>query len=250
MKLLRLREKPQRTEEQEKEREDVCGKMRKWPIKRFADGFDLIMDNKNFPVPQTPAAREHLQKQRMYAQLRTPSEGLEKHFTKPGVKRHRKNTGGSVNVCAGISNCRLVLWEYHTKWNGQVAADMYKGPIINTLKRVRGAKPSYLIAEDNDPIGYKSGKRIAEKRQLKINTVTWPRYSPDLMPLDFCLWEDINDRMEMNAPKGYESAVAYKTRLRREALRTSTSIVRKAVEAMRKRAKQIWEAKGKDIARD
>ena len=70
------------------------------------------------------------------------------------------------------------------------------------------------------------------------------------MPLDFCLWEDINDRMEMNAPKGYESAVAYKTRLRRAALRTSTSIVRKAVEAMRTRAKQIWEAKGKDIACD
>ena len=31
----------------------MCGKMRKWFIKRFTDGFDLIMGNKNFPVPQT-----------------------------------------------------------------------------------------------------------------------------------------------------------------------------------------------------
>ena len=62
VKLRRLREKPQRTEEQEKEREDLCGKMRKWPLERFADGIDLIMDNKNSPVSQTLAARDHLQK--------------------------------------------------------------------------------------------------------------------------------------------------------------------------------------------
>ena len=43
VKLLRLREKPQRTEEQEKEREDVCGKMRKWPLMRFTDEIDLII---------------------------------------------------------------------------------------------------------------------------------------------------------------------------------------------------------------
>ena len=44
--------------------------------------------------------------------------------------------------------------------------------------------------------------------------------------------------------------MAFKARLRRMALRTSTKTVRKAMEAMRTRARQIWEAKGKNIARD
>ena len=127
---------------------------------------------------------------------------------------------------------------------------MYRGPVVFALKKHRGAKKSYLVAEDNDPVGYKSSKAIAAKQHLNIKTITWPRYSPDLMPLDFSLWTDINRRMQKNAPLGRESAVAFKARLRRMALRTSTNTVRKAVEAMRTRAGQIWEAKGKNIARD
>ena len=107
-----------------------------------------------------------------------------------------------------------------------------------------------MLAKDNDPTGYKSRKAIVAKRSLKIKTVSWPRYSPDLMPLDFCLWSDINRRMDKTAPVGRESAAAFKAHLRRMALRTSTKTVRKAVEAMRTRACQIWKAKGKDIARD
>ena len=124
------------------------------------------------------------------------------------------------------------------------------GPIIDTLRRVRGVKASYLLAEDNDPTGIKSGKTVAEKKRLHIKTIPWPRYSPDMMPLDFCPWDDINKRMDAIAPAGAESATAFKPRLRRVALRTSSITVRAAVEAMRMRAKAISEAKGKDIARD
>ena len=91
---------------------------------------------------------------------------------------------------------------------------------------------------------------MAAKRSLKIKTVAWPRYSPDLMPLDFCLWNDINKRMDETSPKGYESVKAFKARLRRTALRTPMKTVRAAIEAMKSRAQRIWEAKGKDIARD
>ena len=250
VKLRRSREKPQRTKAEEKERAELCGKMRRWPLERFTDGIDMIIDNKKFDTPATPEGREHLAKQKVVAQLRTRGEGLQTNYTKPSSKRHRKNTGGAVNVCAGISGCRVVLWEYHTKWNGSVAAKMYSGPIMKILKNKRGAKLSYLIAEDNDPSGYKSGKGIAAKRACKIKTIAWPRYSPDLMPLDFSLWNDISSRMDKSAPGGRESAKAFKARLRRTALRTSTTTVRSAVEAMRSRADQIWKAKGKDIARD
>ena len=250
VKLRRCREKPQRTAEHEQERVDLCNKMRRWPLRRFLEDIDLIIDNKRFEVPTTPAARVHLQKQKMVAQLRTPAEGLQPNFTKPKVKAHRRNLGGSVTLCAGISNSRIVLWEYIRAWNGQVAADLYKGAIIKALAKHRGVKPSYLIAEDNDPTGYKSGKGMTEKRRLGIQTIEWPRFSPDLMPLDFSLWHNIERRTHMSAPKGKESVNAFKERLRRVAFATPAATVRAAVAAMRSRAAMIVEAKGKDIPRD
>ena len=250
VKLRPSRGKPQRTAEHEQERKDICGKMRRWPVERFTDGIDLIIDNKRFDTPTTPAARDHLAKQKLHAQLRTRGEGLQKYFTKPRAGIHRKNVGGSVMVCAGISNCKIVLWVYCKKWNAQVAVDTYKGPIMKALKKHRGVKTSYLIAEDNDPSGYKSGKAVAEKSRLGIRTIEWPRYSPELMPLDFSLWEHIAERMQDGAPAGRESVSAFKRRLRRVAMTTPVSVVRAAVAAMRTRATMIWAADGKDIARD
>ena len=250
VKLRRSREKPERTDQEEQEREEVCGKMRRWPLHKFTDGLDMIIDCKKFPAPATPGARQHLAKQKVVAQLRTRGEGLKKHFTKPSAaNKHRKGCA-SVHVLAGISNGRIVLWEYYNRWSGKTAAEMYEGPLLKTLKKQRGEKPSYLIAEDNDPSGFKSSKGMAAKKRAKIKTIKWPRYSPDLMPLDFSLWDDISNRMQSTAPRGRESKEAFKVRLRRMALRTSHKTVVAAVEAMRTRAKQIWEAKGGNIARD
>ena len=38
---------------------------------------------------------------------------------------------------------------------------------------------SFQILEDNDPTGYKSNQAISAKRDLKINPIEFPRYSPD-----------------------------------------------------------------------
>ena len=250
VKLRRLREKPQRAPEHEQERVDVCGKMLRWPLRRFTDEIDLIMDNKKFDVPTTPTARAYQAKQKLHSQLRTRSEGLCKHYTKPRAGKQRRNLGGKLNVCAGISGGRIVLWEYYTKWNAQVAADMYKGPIMKALLEHRGAKSSYLLAEDNDPVGYKSGLAKTEKRRLGLKTIEWPRYSPDLMPLDFSLWADISTRTAAASPKGKETVKAFSQRLKRFALRTPRATVLAAVGAMKTRTRQIWEAGGKGIARD
>ena len=78
----------------------------------------------------------------------------------------------------------------------------------------------------------------------------WPRYSPDLNPLDFSLWRNIEDRVQESAPRGRETVESYKMRLRRAALSTPRADVVKMVQCMRKRASAIWSAGGKDIARD
>ena len=85
----------------------------------------------------------------------------------------------------------IVLWHYLPKsWNGQVAADLYEGPVTASLSKCASWKNRYLHVEDNDPVGYKSNKAKAVKVESKIDCVEWPRYSQDLNPLDFSLWED------------------------------------------------------------
>lgn len=181
--------------------------------------------------------------------LRTPAEGLQDEYTKPGVKKNRFNTGASVSVCAGISNGKVPLWEeLPKKWCGQAAADLYEGAILKALKKHRPNKRKYRILEDNDPTGYKSGKAVAVKKKLHIEAVPFPRYSPDLNPLDFSIWAEINSRMAKATPKKIETVKAYKARLRRTALRLPKKFVRKAVLAMPKQ--QVLEAKGKNIPRD
>ena len=54
MQLRRSRGKEQRTPGVEAEREDICGRMRKWPLAKFIHGVDMVIGNKRFDVPTTP----------------------------------------------------------------------------------------------------------------------------------------------------------------------------------------------------
>ena len=94
----------------------------------FRDGLDMIIDNKGFDIPTTERARKYLNSQLVRFHLRTPAEGLKNEFTKPGRKKNRMNTGARANVCAGVSNGRIVLWHYLPKsWTGQAAAGPVQG---------------------------------------------------------------------------------------------------------------------------
>ena len=189
----RPREKPQRKQEHLDERKEIADAWRKKPGTHFVDGIDLIMDNKKWPCPITPAGKDHVQSSRVRWHLRTPDEGVEPGFTKPNTRKHRQNVGGNLLVCAGIIKNRVRLWHYlpDQKWNAEIAAKTYSGPIIKALKRNHGAKRFYKVLEDNDPTGYKSKKAVDEKRKLSIKAVQFPRYSPDLNPLDFFLWNEV-----------------------------------------------------------
>ena len=105
--------------------------------------MDRFFDNKVFPIPTLPGANRKLRMAKVRGHLRTRSEGLERGFTKPNNKKHRGYVGPMVNVCAGIINCRVRLWEYLPKtWNGEVAASLYRGHIATALKKWRGPSTS------------------------------------------------------------------------------------------------------------
>ena len=141
--------------------------------------------------------------------------GATSWFTKPSGKKHNMNTGGKLKIVAGISNCRVAVWHYvDGPWNGDAAVAVYKGPVVKAL---RGEEKSYIMVEDNDPVGYKSGNAVTAKGALNITAIQFPRYSPDLNPMDYFLWQEVEKRMAKNAPKRLESVQAFKARLRRTA---------------------------------
>ena len=106
------------------------------------------------------------------------------------------------------------MWhDYGDKWNGSVAAAMYKGPLLAALKRTWGKKRSYTIVEDGDRKGFQSNKGIAAKAAVGIQSMVLPPRTPSLMPLDASLWKRIDDILTATAPTGTESKKAFINRL-------------------------------------
>ena len=248
----RPREKPCRTDEHDEERVRVCKAWDKKPENFFTKKVHIVMDNKVWDVATTKRARRFKNMSKVRFHLRKRKEGLKRGFTKPGgTKKHRINPGASVSVLAGVVGGRIRIWHYLPKkrWNGKVAAACYEGPIIKALRRCFGPKKEYLILEDNDPTGYQSNAAKAAKTKLSIKRVPFPRYSPDLMPLDFALWDEIERRMSKRVYKN-ESVEHYKKRLRRTALAVPAKVVGKTLKAILPRARAVIKECGGHIAMD
>ena len=250
VKWCRMREKPPRTVCHEEDRKEVCRTWRKRPTTFWTETVDLIIDAKKYPLPGNDANARRLRQQKVRGVLRTRQEGLTSGFTRPSLVKHKFNAGGHVHILAGICGERVVMWEeIGGKWCGQRAADMYAGPVKDTLQRHRPGKRTWLIMEDGDPSGFKSGKGKAAKRANRMNTCDQPPYSPDLNPLDFCIWAEIEKRA-LATRSAAETKTQYQKRLRKVALHMPRSLVRKAVEGIKQRAQDIFDADGKNIPRD
>ena len=245
------REKPLRTRDHELERVRICKDLVKKPRTYFTKGLHLVMDNKHWDIPLTARSKRYSKMRRIRFHLHTRSEGLKKNFTRPSKKsKHRVSVGGSVNVCAGIANNKVVLWHYLPKrWSGEAAVELYKGAVHTALKKAHGNLRSYRILEDNDPTGYKSNKAVQIKQALRISPIEYPPYSPDLNPLDFFLWNEVERRMNQRVIAG-ETMTRYKARLSRTAKSIPADVIEKALADIRVRAQQVIDADGGDIQKD
>ena len=182
---------------------------------------------------------------------RTPGEGLQEEFTKPGRKHNRMNVGVQASVCAGVCAGKIRVWHYLPKtWNADAAATIYQKVLHPAMQKHRGVKRSYTILEDNDPTGYKSNAAKRMKESLRIRAHPFPRYSPDLSPLDFSLWQEVSNRMTRNQPKKVEGVEEYKRRLKRTALGLPSEVVMKAVRSMPRKIKEVSAARGACIRSD
>ena len=165
--------------------------------------------------------------------------------------KHRMNTGPNAKLCAGIIGGKVRIWHYlPATWNKAAAVDFYTKVLSPALKHYHGDKKRYTIIEDNDPTGYKSGPALEAKASLKIHPMEFPRYSPDLNPLDFALWNEVERRMSEQEQPEDETVDEFKARLRRTALMIPKAVVTKMLASVKHRAQIIYDNNGGNGSRD
>ena len=104
--------------------------------------------------------------------------------------------------------------------------------------------------EDGDSKGYQSRKGHEAKTEENIESWTLPPRTPGWMPLDFCLWKEIEDRMMASKKSGPETKAAFEARLRKTALRLPKSLVKSCLAKMKSNIKATVQSKGKSTVLD
>lgn len=208
------------------------------------------MDNKVFQVYTTGKTRDHAARRKLRGVYRTRARIYTKGNTKPSPTL-KKNTGAkSVTVTCAVGGGRVLLWRVVplNKWNAEAAVRMYRDALHPALQRAYPGTQRFRLLEDNDPAGYKCRASVHAKNELKINPVSLPPRSPDLNPLDYTVWAEINKRMRKQestwpATKS-ETRTMFMKRLRKTALSLPTSYIEKAIGNMASRIQQLKAARG------
>ena len=137
------------------------------------------------------------------------------------------------------------MWEnVGERWNGAVAASVYKGPMLKALRRTWGARSQYTIIEDGDRKGNQSNKGKAAKQYANIKAQVLPPRTPCWMPLDYAIWHAVMERVLNGAPEGTETKAAFEKRLKQCAKSLPRSFVAAQIARMKKNIQGVIAAKG------
>ena len=238
------RNKIQISEKDAKCRKAVCDKWAKRPAGYWERHVHAYVDNKSWVMPLTPAQRAKYKQTLITGHLRKAREGTARGMTKPRGQ-HSFLGMPSIAITAAVAKDRVILWhENRSNWNGATAAEMYKGPLIQSLRRTWGPRASYTIVEDGDRKGNQSTKGIAAKQKVGIKAMTLPPRTPSLMPLDYAIWKAIDAKVVDTSPRGTETKAAFLERLRRCAKSLPSGFVKRQIARMKANVKAIVDAQG------
>ena len=243
-----MRQKPVLTSKDKKERLTFGLTDRSKPASFWTSTVHAYIDNKFFTTYLTPKARAFARKMKPRGTFRMRGQGLDSAHVKPR-KDQKVNFGKKVQVAVAISASKVIMCHMVVgKWCGEKAATMYSSALSPSLKRAYPTKRRFFLLEDNDPTGYKSDLGRAAKRSSHIEILQIPPRSPDLNPLDFSFWAEVNTRMrkqEARFSSDYvEPRAVFVDRLRRTILGVPASKLVHMVGSMKRRCKQVVDAEG------
>jgi hypothetical protein len=247
----KMREKPLLTPDDIKDRYRFAKKYKKMSKVWWCKSIHAYIDGKHFKTYLTGANRSRAAKHATWGAYRSPGKGLNGGYVKP-KKGLSFNTGSkSALIMGAVCESGVSMWHEvsQDRWNGQAAADMYKGPLLKALTKTNPKRKSFEILEDNDPTGFKSSKAVTTKKEVGIKTTFCiPKRSPDLSVMDYAIWSEVNRRMRRQekswAKSKRETRQQYVNRLRRTATRLPQALVKKSIGDMQRRCQRLFTAKG------
>jgi hypothetical protein len=238
-----------RTARDERRRHEQAKEWAQYRPSWWEKDIHAYIDNKVFVLARTAKDKKLMRQARVTYHLRKPSEGSNPGCVVPKTKKMLHGMR-SVDITAAVAGGKIIMWHVNARpWSGLSAQAMYK-KLGQALRKHWGSKRHYRVVEDGDPKGFQTRVGKAEKDAQHIVSWTLPPRSPDLMPLDFCLWSEIESRVLEADMGASESRRSYEKRLRAVAKALPKAIVSDAVRSMAKRIRLVAEAKGKHISVD
>ena len=245
-----MREKPALTQVDVEDRLRFAGKFASKSAAWWRGRVHMHIDCKHFPLYVNGRSRSHARQTSCRGAYRKPGQGLDTPYTKP-TKKLKFNTGvRNTMVLAGAGNGKVMVWEYidGRNWNGAVAEEMYRGPILRALQREYPGRRRWTILEDNDPAGFKSSKGLRAKADVGVKSFDLPKRSPALNVCDFALWTEVNRRMRKQEKRWpyhkKESRAEHMARLRRTARNLPEKFINDSIGDLRRRCGRLLVARG------
>ncbi len=101
------------------------------------------------------------------------------------------------------------------------------------LRKTWGHKRAFRVVEDGDTKGFQSSKGKEAKTDQKIESWMLPPRPLGWMPLDSCLWNEIEGRVLDKIKNVDETRKSIEARLRQTALRLPQHVVKKCLGKMK-----------------
>ena len=243
-----MREKPVRTEDDEKARAKFGKDHMDMPFSYWTKTAKGFIDNKFFQVYLNAKQRAFGRKRKARGSFRAPGKGLAKGHTKP-PKNLKPGSGKLVHVAVAISATKVLICHFVKGcWGGKAAEEMYVRSLGPAIRRAYPKQRRFLVLEDNDPTGYKAHRAVAAKEAEKIDVLELPKRSPDLNPLDYSFWHHVNEKLRAQEAKfdeDYrETRQDFEKRLKRTIMRVPASVLTPMVRNMKHRCGAVMKAKG------
>lgn len=249
VKWVRPKSKPELTPSDVVESFEFARRFLNKPRAFYTNTVHCYIDCKWFKINTTETAKHLNTRSRVRGVYKIPNKDPNlKCYTKPS--KSLKTGARSICVAGAIGRGRVLAFKPVQKWNGKTAAEFYKF----LAKKVRSTfgmrlQDKVIIVEDNDPSGFNSNAGKLAKQTANIQVIKLPKRRPDLNPLDYSFWNDVNERVEeANVGKKSESRQSYINRLVRLAYRTDRQYITRTIGDMKRRISCLYRVKGRHFS--
>ena len=162
--------------------------------------------------------------------------------------KERQQVGGRIGLIGAICGPRqkMFIREIGGTWAAAEAVKMYHA-LAAFLKESYPSRRKWVLIEDNDPGGLATRAANQAKKQLGMQPIGLPKRPPDLSPMDYAIWSQVESQMrshEKRLGNRKEGKAQYIGRLKRTIKNLDKKFLANTQGSMRRRLRQVYARKG------